>query len=207
LHLPDGLIPLSHALIYWIITLIFIALYLFKLSRIEHREKNVVYTSIFAAATVATSSISIPSPLGVPIHFFLIPLVAILLGPLSGIIVALLCLVIQYFLMGMGGLTTLGANTLAMGVVISLSSYLFYRITRDLNLRFSIFTGTFLGIMMATLVQVLMLYLARIATLDVLLATMVPFYLFVAILEGLANVVIISFLGKVKPELLTLHKI
>lgn len=128
MHLPDGIIPLPQALIYWIITLIFIAIYLFKLSKTEHREKNVVYTSIFAAATVATSSLSIPSPLGVPIHFFLIPLVAILMGPLSGVIVAFLCLVIQFFLMGMGGITTLGANTLAIGVAISVVTYFFYSI-------------------------------------------------------------------------------
>ncbi len=207
MHLPDGIIPLSQALIYWIITIICLALYLFKLSKQEHREKTVIYTSIFAAATVATSSLSIPSPLGVPIHFFLIPLVAILIGPLSGITVAFLCLVIQFFLMGMGGITTLGANTVSIGIVISLSTYLFYSLTRDLNFQFSIFSGTLLGIMMATLAQVLMLYWAGLASIDVLLASLVPFYLFVAILEGLANVLIISFLGKVKPELLTLAKI
>lgn len=207
MHLPDGLIPLSHAVIYWIITIFFIALYLYQLSRTEHRDRTVVYTAIFAAATVAISSISVPSPLGVPVHFFLIPLVAILLGPLSGIMVALLCLVIQYFLMGMGGVTTLGANTLAIGVTISLATYLFYSLTKELNQRLAIFSGTLLGIMMATLVQVLMLYLAGVATLDMLLVTLVPFYLFIAFMEGFANVAITSFIFKVKPELLTLEKI
>jgi cobalt/nickel transport system permease protein len=207
LHLPDGIIPLPQALIYWIITLIFIAIYLFKLSKTEHREKNVVYTSIFAAATVATSSLSIPSPLGVPIHFFLIPLVAILMGPLSGVIVAFLCLVIQFFLMGMGGITTLGANTLAIGVAISVVTYFFYSIIRDLNWRLSIFSGTFLGIMVATIVQVLMLFFAGLATIDVLLASLIPFYLLIAVIEGFANVIIVSFLSKVKPDLVNLDKI
>ena len=58
----------------------------------------IVKTAILAAATVVVSSLSIPSPFGVPIHFFLIPLVAILLGPLSGVAVEFLCLVAQFFM-------------------------------------------------------------------------------------------------------------
>jgi cobalt/nickel transport system permease protein len=103
LHLPDGLIPLWQAAIYWILTMIILALYLYKLSKTEDKQKVLINTAILAAVTFAASSISIPSPFGVPIHLFIIPLVVILLGPLSGVAVAFLCFIAQFLFLGMGG--------------------------------------------------------------------------------------------------------
>lgn len=179
---------------------------MFKLSRTEEKEKKIVLTAIFAAATVVASSLSIPSPFGVPVHFFLIPLVVILLGPLSGVAVEFLCLLVQFFFLGMGGITSLGANTVTMGIVLSFSTYFFYKLTLDLDKRLSVFAGTLMGITMATITQVLILLAAGVATLDMLMATLIPFYLFIAVIEGIANVLIISALSSVKPELLTLNK-
>lgn len=207
LHLPDGLIPLWQSIVYWMVTIIFIGIYSFKLSRHEEKESLIVKTAILAAATVVVSSLSIPSPFGVPIHFFLIPLVAILIGPLSGVVVEFLCLIAQFFMLGMGGITSLGANTITMGVVLSFSTYLFYRLASNLDTRMGVFSGTFMGIVLASIFQVLILLAAGVATLDVLLATLVPFYLFVAVLEATANLLIVSFIFRSKPELLNLNKL
>lgn len=207
MHLPDGLIPLWQSIIYWILAIITLALYLFKLSRTEETEKRVVLTAVLAAAAIAASSISIPSPFGVPLHFFLIPLVAILLGPLSGVAVAFLCLVVQFFLLGFGGITTLGANTLTIGVALSFSTYIFYKLLLGLDERLSIFSGTLMGIFTATMVQVLILILTGAATLEMLMATLIPFYLFIGVIEGIANVFIVSLISKLKPELLKMDKI
>ena len=207
MHLPDGIIPLWQTVIYWIITLIFLALYLFKLSRVNKKEKMIINTAVFAAVTVALSSLSIPSPFGVPIHFFLIPLAAILLGPLTAVTVAFLCFTVQFLFLGMGGLTSLGVNTVTMGIVMSFSTYIFYKLTLDLDEKLSIFSGTFMGIILATVAEILILIGAGVATLELLLTTLIPFYLFVAVIEGVANVFIINFISKIKPEMLKLDKI
>jgi cobalt/nickel transport system permease protein len=207
LHLPDGIIPLWQVAVYWIIVLFTLAFYFFKASKSQKNDKRLILTALFAASSVAASSISIPSPFGVPMHFFLIPLVAIILGPLSGFLVAFLCLIIQFFLLGMGGITTLGGNALAMGLVLSLSTYMFYKLTSDLDERLGIFAGTVMGIVMATITQVVILLFAEVATLEMLMTTLIPFYLFIAVIEGAANVFIISSISKVKPEILKLDKI
>ena len=207
MHLPDGIIPLWQTVIYWILTFIPLALYLFKLSRDDGREKLIVNTAIIGAATFVVSSLSIPSPFGVPIHFFLIPLAAILLGPLTAVTVAFLCFLVQFLFLGMGGLTTLGVNTVTMGVVLSFSTYMFYKLTLNLDEKLGIFSGTFMGIIFATIAQILVLIGAGVATLEILLATLIPFYLFVAVIEGFVNVFIISFIAKIKPEMLKLNKI
>ncbi|MGF7117306.1 energy-coupling factor ABC transporter permease [Methanobacterium oryzae] len=207
MHLPDGIIPLWQSAVYWLISISILMIYLIKLSRDEETEKRIVSTAIFSAAAVVASSISIPSPFGVPMHFFLIPLVAIILGPLSGVAVAFLCLVVQFFLLGFGGITTLGANTLTIGVVLSFSTYLFYKLTLELDVRLSVFSGTLMGIIMATITQVLILLAAGSATLEMLMATLIPFYLVIGVIEGVTNIFMISFISKVKPELLKLDKI
>lgn len=207
MHLPDGLIPLWQAVIYWILAIIPLAIYAFKISKSHQKDKLIINTGIFAAVTVAVSSLSIPSPFGVPLHFFIIPLVAILLGPLTGVAVAFLCLTLQFLFLGMGGLTTLGANILAIGVAMSFSTYLFYKLTFDLDERLSVFAGTLMGIIVATITNVLILVFAGVATLEMLTATLIPFYLFIAVIEGVANVFIVSVISQVKPEILKLDKI
>ncbi len=180
---------------------------MYKLSKVEEKEKVMVNTAILAAVTIAASSISIPSPFGIPIHLFIIPLVAILLGPLSGVTVAFLCFIVQFLFLGMGGITSLGANVVTMGIVMSFTTYYFYQFTRELDDRLSIFSGTFLGIIMATVVQVLILLAAGVATLEVLLATLVPFYLFVGVVEGIINIFIILSIFKLKPEMAKVEQI
>lgn len=207
LHIPDGIIPLWQSLIYWIIALITLALYLYKLSKSENKDKKLIDTAVLSAATVVVSSLSIPSPFGIPIHFFVIPLAAILLGPLSGVAVAFICFLVQFLFLGMGGITSLGVNTVTMGVVMSFSTYLFYKFTAELDEKLSIFSGTFMGIVMGTIAQVLIFLAAGVATLEMLMATLIPFYLFVAVIEGIVNVFVILTIGKIKPELLKLDKL
>ena len=200
MHLPDGLIPLWQAAIYWILTIILLTLYTFKLSKTEDKQKIIINTAILAAVTFAASSISIPSPFGVPVHLFMIPLVVILSGPLSGVAVAFICFIVQFLFLGMGGITSLGANVVTMGIMMSFSTYYFYKFTSELDERLGIFSGTFVGIIVATISQIVILLLAGVATLDVLLSTLVPFYLFVGIVEGVLNIFIILSLFKLKPE-------
>lgn len=207
MHLPDGLIPLWQAAIYWVFTVVMLLLYMYKLSRKEDKQKILVNTAILAAVTFAASSLSIPSPFGVPVHLFIIPLVVILLGPLSGVVVAFLCFILQFLFLGMGGITTVGANVVTMGIMMSFSTYYFYRFTKDLDARLSIFSGTFVGIIVATITQVVILILAGVATLEILLSTLIPFYMFVGVLEGIINIFIISFLFKLKPEMMEISKV
>lgn len=207
MHIPDGIIPLWQSAIYWILALINLGIFFYIFSRKTDREIRIVATGLFAAAAVAVSSISIPSPFGVPVHFFLIPLAAIILGPLTAVLVATLCLIIQFFILGMGGITSMGANILTMGVGIGIGTYAVYRIVSELDTSLAVFSSTFLGIMVATAVHIMILFAAGVASPEMLMATLIPFYIFVAVIEGAANIFIVSFIGRIKPELITMDKV
>ena len=207
MHLPDGIVPLNQAIIYWVITLIIISVFFYKFSKDENKEKRIISIAIFSVFTVTVTSLSIPSPLGVPIHFFLIPLVAILLGPLTSNIVSFISLLVQAILLNMGGITILGANFIVMGLILSYVSYGFYILFKDLNKKVAIVASTIIGIMAATFAQVAILLISGAMNFDVLLATLIPFYLFISIIEGFANTIIITAIEQIKPEISDMEKI
>ena len=207
MHLPDGIVPLNQAIIYWLITLIIISVFFYKFSKDENKEKRIISIAIFSVFTVTVTSLSIPSPLGVPIHFFLIPLVAILLGPLTSNIVSFISLLVQAILLNMGGITILGANFIVMGLILSYVSYGFYILFKDLNKKVAIVASTIIGIMAATFAQVAILLISGAMNFDVLLATLIPFYLFLSIIEGFANTILITAIEQIKPEISEMEKI
>lgn len=207
MHLADGLIPFNQSIIYWALTIVVILLYLFKSSKNEDRDKNLIITSFFVVITFIVSTIPIPSLFGIPIHFFVIPLVVLICGPLNGVVVSFLSLLLQYFTMAMGGIIVLGANTLVMGLILGFITYIFFKIFENINKPFAVFAGTLMGIIAATVSQVLILLLADVSTVQVMLSTLIPFYMFIAIIEGLANVLIYSFISKTKPGILEFSKI
>ena len=207
MHLPDGIVPFNQAIIYWIITLIVMSLFFYKFSKDENKEKRIISIAIFSVFTITLTSLSIPSPLGVPIHFFLIPLVAILLGPLSSNIVSFISLLMQALLLNMGGITILGGNFIVMGLIISFVTFGFYRLFEDLNKKVAIFASTLIGIIAATFGQVAILLISGAMNFDSLLATLIPFYLFIGIIEGFSNVIIISAIEMIKPEIMEINKI
>ncbi len=156
---------------------------------------------------MVVTSVSVPSPLGVPIHFFLIPMVAILLGPLSSTIVSFVTLIMQALVLNMGGITSLGANFIVMGFILSIATYGFYKVFMYVNEKVAIFASTIIGIMFATFGQIAILVISGAMNFDLLLATLLPFYLFISIIEGFANVVIITAIERIKPEIKEINQI
>ena len=207
MHLPDGIISLDQAIAYWIITLIIILIFFYKFSKDENKQKRIISIALFSVFTMVVTSVSVPSPLGVPIHFFLIPLIAILLGPLSSTLVSFITLLMQFLVLNMGGITSLGANFLVMGFILSIATYGFYKLFVYINEKVAIFASTVIGIMFATFGQIAILVISGAMNFDMLLSTLLPFYLFISIIEGFANVVIITAIDRTKPEIREINQI
>jgi len=209
MHLPDGMLPLDQALVYWIIVILCLGIFFFRLSRLEEdqRVRRLVLTALLTAATIVVSAITVPSPFGIPMHFFLIPLVVIILGPFSGVTVTFLALLIQSLMAGLGGVTVIGPNTFAIGIALGLSTYAIYKIISKFNESAGVFTGTLLGIFIAALSQILILVIGGLATFETLLPIFTVYYLFIGVIEGFITMFIVSLIEKLKPEILTLEKV
>jgi cobalt/nickel transport system permease protein len=62
-----------------------------------------------------------------------------------------------------------------------------------------------ISILLATMAQIIVLLLSQTMTLMALLSTLVPFYLFISIVEGILTVMIVNAVDKIKPELLRIQ--
>jgi cobalt/nickel transport system permease protein len=170
-------------------------------------ERRLVLSGVLTAITVVATSVTIPSPMGIPMHFFIIPLVVLILGPFNAILVSFLSLLVQALGIGEGGITTLGINVLDMGIILSCVVYFVYKLFSSINERFAVFSSTVAGILAATLIQILILVLANTTSLEVLLGSLLPYYLMIGIIEGIANVIILEFISRTNNNILEIEKV
>lgn len=207
MHIPDGLIPITHAMVYLAISLVFLAYSFINITKKADMGERLVLTGVLTAMTVVATSVTVPSPIGIPMHFFIITLVVLILGPLSGFIVSFLALLIQAFSLGMGGVTTLGINVLDMGIILSITVYIIYNLFSNINDKMAIFLSTVTGILAATLAQIIILALANTTSFEVLIASLLPYYLMIGIIEGVANILILEFISKTNNSILEIEKV
>ena len=207
MHIPDGLIPFEQALAYLIVSLIILSIFFYYTSKKVDMEKRLVLTGVLTAIVVVATSFTIPSPMGVQIHFFIIPLVVFILGPFNASLVSFLALLVQALALGEGGVTAFGANVLDMGIVLSLVVYAVYKLFSSIDRRIAIFVSTVMGIIAATFMQIFILAIANASSLEVLLASLLPYYLMVAIMEGIMNIVIMEFISRMDNSILDIEKV
>lgn len=207
MHIPDGLIPFEQAVVYLIVSLVILGIFFYYTSRKVNLEKRLVLTGVLTAIVVVATSVTIPSPMGVQIHFFIIPLVVFILGPFNASLVSFLALLVQALTLGEGGVTALGANVLDMGIVLSLVVYAVYKLFSSIDRRIAIFVSTVMGIIAATFIQIFILTIANASSLEVLLASLLPYYLMVAIMEGIINIVIMEFISRIDNSILDIEKV
>jgi cobalt/nickel transport system permease protein len=207
MHIPDGLIPFEQAMVYLVVSLIIVAVSFYYVSKKTDMERRLVFSGVLTAITVAATSVTIPSRMGIRMHFFIITLVVLILGPFNAILVSFLSLLVQALGIGEGGITTLGINVLDMGIILSCVVYFVYKLFSSINERFAVFSSTVAGILAATLIQILILVLANTTSLEVLLGSLLPYYLMIGIIEGIANVIILEFISRTNNNILEIEKV
>lgn len=136
MHIAEGILPLPWALLWFALAIPFVALGLRDLRR---RNEGQPYlkplVGLVGAAVFLISCMPIPVPTaGTCSHPCGTGLAAILIGPGLATVVASIALTLQALFLAHGGLTTLGANIVSMGVVGSYAGFWTYRLTCRLGL-------------------------------------------------------------------------
>jgi cobalt/nickel transport system permease protein len=208
MHIPDGFIPLSQCAIYYIITIL--ALYLsLRWARNNLDEKMVPLMAVLAAGIFAIMSLNIPFPIGSSGHMVGGALVAIIFfAPEAAVIIFTLVLLVQALLMGDGGVTTLGANILNMGIVTGIVGfYSFKALRKPLGKVPAIFIASWLSIFLAAVMVVLELWFAgKLLTLQLAIIFLI-LQSISGIIEGILTVIIILAIEKTRPDLLVWNRI
>jgi len=204
MHIPDSFIPLDQAIIYWAIALPFIIMSM-KWAKNELDEMKVPILAALAAGIFAIQAMNIPIGMGTTGHMVGAALVAIVFGsPWAGVLVLTLVLLVQGFAFADGGITTMGANILNMGVVSGFVGYYTYSILhRSLSANIAAFVGAWLGLFISAIACTVQLWLAGTFPLVPGLVTMGTFHLIIGFVgEGLLTSVAIAAIAKSRPDLL-----
>jgi cobalt/nickel transport system permease protein len=130
IHIPDGVLPLWLIAVGWIATACLTALAVRKASNQDLRRRVPLIGAMAALMLVGMSSEIIP----IAYHINLTVLAGILLGPWLSIIAALIVNV-MLALLGHGGVTVIGLNTLVIVVEMVMGWFLFGRLIRLLGRR------------------------------------------------------------------------
>jgi cobalt/nickel transport system permease protein len=168
-------------------------------------ESLPVIGSLTALAFVI-QTIMIPVPGGTSTHLVGVILLALLYHPLVAFVCESLVLLVQALFFGAGGITVLGINALAMGLVGPLVGWLAWKALRGASERVGLFVAGWLAMQAATLVVVGALALQH--RLDpgyfpmppavTFTAMMVPSLAVAGVVEGLYTVLALSLVRKAR---------
>lgn len=217
MHISEGILPFNWALLWFAAATPFLAVGLRRLKILAEGDlafKPLV--GLMAAAVFIISCMPVPVPLaGTCSHPAGTGMSAILVGPAVSVVISAAALLIQALFLAHGGLSTLGANVLSMGVMGSFAGYLTFAALRKFRTPLAT-AGFFAGIFAdwAT-------YAATSAELAAgirgdapflplfakILIAFAPTQLPIGILEGAMTAGMIVLLSRKRPDLLVKMKV
>jgi len=195
-HIADGVLPIGVAAGCGVASL---ALTAWSVRQTESDDLPKV--AVVTAAFFVASLVHVPMP-PTSVHLLIPGLVGVLLGR-SAFLAIMLGLLLQSLLFSFGGLTALGANGLMMGVPALFCGLLFRRLRGSTRKRNMIAAGCAGGLGTLLAASILALLLATggedfFAVITLALLAHLPVF----VVEALVSAFTVSFLFRVKPELL-----
>jgi len=207
-HIPDGFLSPSVFITAFVITIIFWAIS-FKKTKLT--DKQVPIMGLLTALFFAAMMMNYPIVGGTTAHLLGGASLGLILGPLAGCISVTIILVLQALLFGDGGLTTLGANVLNMGIIgIFVPCALFLLMNKAVKgtgkkLYTVIFVSAFVGDVLAAIAAGTELGLSQ-PTFQYGLSVAVPAmainHSIIGAAEGIVTMILIGTLLKLRPDVL-----
>jgi cobalt/nickel transport system permease protein len=212
MHISEGILPFSWAVFWFLIAIPFLAYGLYRLKKLSREDLSFKpLVGLLAAFVFIISCMPVPVPTaGTCSHPCGTGLSAILVGPGISILIAAVALLIQALFLAHGGLSTLGANVLAMGVMGSLVGFLTFRILRTFRASLAV-AGFSAGLLAdwatyATTSFILTLGIRGDASFSSIftkiLIAFIPTQLPLGLLEGAMTAGMVILLSKKRPDLL-----
>jgi len=221
MHIPDGYlspqtyIPLFGAAApFWIISL--------RKIKKTVKENYIPYLAMSAVFSFLIMMFNVPIPGGASGHATGAGLIAILFGPWAAILSVSIVLIVQAFIFGDGGITSIGANCFNMAVVMPFVSIIIFKLVNGKTYsgwRFKLgaFLAGYFGILAAAMITAIQLGIQPVIAkspeglplyapypLEIALPVMVIEHLFLfGIVEGLITMIVLSYFYKHEPD--TIH--
>ncbi len=130
MHISEGILPLDWALIWYAVAIPFISYGIWRIKVVSKNDLSFKpLVGLLAAVVFIISCMPVPVPTaGTCSHPAGTGITAIILGPAISVVVASVALFIQALFLAHGGLSTLGANIVSMGVIGSFAGFAIFKV-------------------------------------------------------------------------------
>ena len=204
MHISEGFLPLKWCVFYFILVIPFLYLGLRKLKKLTLKNKEIkILLGVMAAFVFMMSALKIPSVTGSSSHPTGTGIGAIIFGPVIMSVISIIVLLFQALLLAHGGLTTLGANLLSMGIVGPFVAYGIYRLFKNKNELFAVGLAAALGDLSTYITTSIQLGISFPGTMNEIITHILEFMgifavtqIPLAIVEGIISVIIYDFVKK-----------
>lgn len=149
IHIPDGILPVWLWVSGFLLMSVFLALSMFHLRKADMKKKIPLLGALAAVMLVAMSLEIFP----IAYHLNLSVVTGILLGPSLGFMAAFI-VNLMLAMVGHGGITVVGLNTLLLGAEAFLGHTLFYLFRMKLPVFWSAAVSTVLSLFFASLLLI-----------------------------------------------------
>jgi len=222
----EGFFRLDWAAFWWFIALPCLAVGVYQLKKVLKADREALpLLGVTGGFVFILSSLKLPSVTGSCSHPTGTGLPAICFGPWITSVIAAIVLLFQALFLAHGGLSTLGANIVSMGIAGPLAGWGIYRLLRDtpINLYITVFLSVAITDLVTYVITSLQLALASIqlilpTTVPVSMAEVVTYFLVylgifvitqvpIAILEAIILVLVFKYIVQLRPGILIRLKI
>jgi cobalt/nickel transport system permease protein len=212
MHIMEGFLPAFWCVVWWIVALPCLALGVYQLKKVLSLDREALpLLGVTGGFVFILSSLKLPSVTGSCSHPTGTGLSAIAFGPWITSVIGVIVLLFQALFLAHGGLSTLGANTVSMGIAGPLVGWGVYRALRDT--RVNIYATVFLAAAFAdlftyvvTTLELALAYPAQVGGMGssfvvfmgIFAVTQVP----LAILESIVLVLVFKYIVQLRPGIL-----
>jgi cobalt/nickel transport system permease protein len=212
MHIMEGFLPLFWCVVWWLVALPCLALGVYQLRRILSRDREALpLLGVTGGFIFILSSLKLPSVTGSCSHPTGTGLSAISFGPWITSVIGVIVLLFQALFLAHGGLSTLGANTVSMGIAGPLVGWGVYLALRET--RVGMYVTVFLACAFADLftyvvtsLELALAYPAQVGGvgssftvfMGIFAITQIP----LAILESVVLVLVFKYIVQLRPGIL-----
>jgi cobalt/nickel transport system permease protein len=208
IHLEDGSFTLFWVIVWWVLALVITgtALYLLRSAK-KADSRHIILAAFCTAAAFAVFQVSIPIAGGV--HISLTPLIGILTGPVYGPLIVMITNILSAAI-GHGGWSMIGANMLVnvSEVFVACAVWrLLLTVVPDLFSRAGI--ATLAGLLCGNIVMIAIILVSGVQGVNQTpeqvmagLSIIAAINMGVAVIEALMTGLVVSYIGKLRPDLL-----
>jgi cobalt/nickel transport system permease protein len=213
MHIMEGYLSPEWCILWWIIALPCVLFGIHRLRQITNTDREALpLLGVTGGFIFLLSSLKLPTPFGSSSHPTGTGLSAICFGPWVTSVVCAIVLLFQALFLAHGGLSTMGANIVSMGIVGPFVGYAVYRLLRNTGLSISatVFLVTALADLSTYVATSFQLALGAIHPvsgsvissvilfLGIFAVTQIP----IAIIEGIVLALVFRYIVLLKPDIL-----